>query len=150
MMQPQSLSITWQGLRVPSFSYMPKIAYSADGPLELLSRSCIIPFQRASIYLQSIQGHAYIVRVLYPQRSNNRQAVQIDVAVFGCPRYPFTRGRSYLFEDLRASGTSTCPSSPQGFVLLDGYLNSKRAQQKQGMLLRLTVSSKQMVCHQGS
>lgn len=28
---------------MPSFSYVPKIAYSTDGPLELLSWSCIIP-----------------------------------------------------------------------------------------------------------
>jgi hypothetical protein len=33
----------WQGFDVPSFSYIPKIAYSTDGPLELLSWSCIIP-----------------------------------------------------------------------------------------------------------
>ena len=66
------------------------------------------------------------------------------------PEVSVYEGEVVLFEDLRASGTSTYPSSPHGIVLLDECLDSKRAQQKQGVLLRMTVSPKQMICLQDS
>ena len=56
------------------------------------------------------------------------------------PEVSVYEGEVASFEDLRASWTSTCPSSSHKLVLLNGYLNSKQAQQKQVALLRLTVS----------